>query len=101
MVAVKVALEEAIQNYDQKFEPFYDRYRSQPVFLDLIIRLYIALSFVVNSIHKPMTAIKILEKARVMLDQIDKGQMEIVEDPEERYGAYTYPQQILWQKYLL
>jgi len=28
MVAVKVALEEAIQNYDQKFEPFYDRYRS-------------------------------------------------------------------------
>ena len=49
----------------------------QPVFIDLIIRLIIARSFVANKNNRPLSAHRILDRAENLLNMVRSGKLEI------------------------
>eukprot|EP00347_Sterkiella_histriomuscorum_P007084 403350315 len=72
---------------------------SQPLFIDLIIKITISRSFANIHNNKLLTAEKLLECALIMINFIEKRRLYIIE--EEREEAPVIPIQILRQKYLM
>ena len=56
----------------------------QPIFIDLIIRLIIARSFVLNKTNRPVSAHKLLDRAENLLEMVKNRKLEIQTDPEIR-----------------
>ena len=77
---------------------------SQPIFIDLIIRLLIAKSHIVSIQHKPIKAANCLNKAEKKIRKIGTGQHQLISNshyPELRPDTYCFPIEILQQKYLM
>lgn len=73
--------------------------KSQPLFLDLIIKITISRSYANIHNNKLLTAEKLLECASIMIGYIERGRLSIIE--EDREEAPVIPIQILKQKYLM
>lgn len=70
----------------------------QPIFLDLIIKLLIAKSYILMVLQKTVKASDVLNLARELIDSITEGQLMIIsfqEFPQHRPDAYHYPLEIL------
>ena len=67
----------------------------QPIFIDYIIRLIIVRAFVANQLNRPLTALRILDRAEKLLEMIRDGRMEIQVDSEVRVQAFYIPYDIL------
>lgn len=77
----------------------YNPDEQQPLFIDLIIKITIIRAFANVQNKKLLTAEKLLECASIMLDYLEKGELELIYD--EREEAPVIPLDILKQKYLL
>jgi hypothetical protein len=71
----------------------------QPLFMDLIIKITICRAFANLNNKKILTAEKILEQARTLINFIETGRIKIVTDFRDEVSII--PLDILKQKYLL
>jgi hypothetical protein len=71
------------------------------MFIDIIIKITIIRAYANLQNKKLLTAEKMLEFASVMIDLIENGEIEIIDDHVEREYAPVIPLPILKQKYLL
>ena len=77
---------------------------SQPIFIDLIIRLLISKSHILSIYNKPIKAANLLNKAEKKIRNICAGRLQIIDHddyPEIRPDTFCYPIEILQQKYLM
>lgn len=96
-------LTKAIQNYNQiPLDP--DVPKSQPLFIDLIIKLTICRAYANKQTNRFVTAQKILVVAAELIEKIKdpRHPLTIVPDSEaRREGAYQIPLDVLEQKLML
>ncbi len=97
---VDYELRQALQCYnDIKVSVDYDEKKKQPLFIDLIIKITICRAYANLNNKKILTAEKILESTRCLINFVERGQIKLCKDGREE--APLIALDILKQKYLL
>ncbi len=90
---------QAIDFYNEIEVPTENRHQTQPLFIDIIVKITILRSYANLQNKKLLTAEKLLECSKVMIEMLDKEKLKIIMD--EREEAPVIPLDILKQKFLL
>ena len=97
---VDYELRQALERYNEIKVKVDDRTpKKQQLFIDLIIKITVCRAFANLNNKKILTAEKILESTRWLLNFVEKGKIKMIS--EGREGAPMIPLEILKQKYLL
>jgi hypothetical protein len=98
---VDVELKEALKQYNQIRVYINESVspKKQPLFIDLIIKITVCCAYANLNNKKILTAEKILESTRCMINFVEKGRMRLIR--ESREEVPIIPLEILKQKYLL
>ena len=93
-------LRQALERYNEiKVKVGEPSPKKQQLFIDLIIKITVCRAFANLNNKKILTAEKILESTRWVLNSVEKGKIKMIS--EGREGAPMIPLEILKQKYLL
>ena len=97
---VDYELRQAMERYNEiRIESDDGSGKKQPLFIDLIIKITVCRAYANLNNKKILTAEKILESTRSLINFIEKGRIQIM--TEEREEAPVISIEILKQKYLL